>query len=107
LNEPKRSESTRKQSKKKLEDSPWLRKFKQIGDDLREVKTKVPLTQLCELKWLIEDDSLLIHCPNLEVRSDLQQQIDMLAKTNISARYLTIKYPETPDITINIAIDRS
>jgi hypothetical protein len=88
--------------KKELEDSPWLRKFKQIGNDLREVRTKIPLTQLCELKWVSEDDGLLIYCPNLEVRSDLQQQIDTLAKVDISARSLTIKYPETPDIAINI-----
>jgi hypothetical protein len=92
--------------KKELEDSAWLRKFKQIGEDLREVKTKFPLTQLCELKWVSEDDGLLIHCPNLEVRSGLQQQLDTLVQINISARYLTIKYPETSDITINIAFDR-
>jgi hypothetical protein len=87
--------------RKELDDSTWLKKFKQIGEDLREVKTQVPLTQLCELKWVTEDDGLLIHCPNLEVRESLQQQIGWLAKTKISAKYLTIKYPETSDIRID------
>ncbi len=91
--------------RKELEDSAWLRKFRQIGEDLREIKAKAPLTQLCELKWVTEDDGLLIHCPNLEVRESLQKQISLLAKTKLSAKYLTIKYPEVPDININL-VDR-
>lgn len=53
--------------KAELLNSEWSQEFKQLSDTLRAIQTEIPLTQLCELKWITEDDSLIIDCPNEEV----------------------------------------
>ena len=75
--------------KSELQNSEWLRKFKQLSDTLRYIKTEIPLTQFCELKWITEDDSLIIYCPNEEVWQELSQQQEKMAKVNQRVNRLT------------------
>ena len=78
--------------KSELQNSAWLHKFKQLSDTLRYIKTEIPLTQLCELKWITEDDSLIIYCPNQEIWQELSQQQEKMAQFNQRINRLIIKY---------------
>jgi len=85
---------------KDLQASQWLQKFKQLSEGLQRIKVEFPLTQLCELKWITENDSLVIHCPNPEVREGLAAQAGKLAKFQMGATHFVLKYPNLPDIAI-------
>lgn len=85
---------------KQLQESAWLNKFKQLSFGLSAIKTNIPLTQLCRLQWLTDSDTLIIHCPNLEVRAGLQQQSSEIAQISIGAKHFIIRYPDSPDIII-------
>ena len=78
--------------KAELQNSEWLQKFKWLGDTLRCVKTEILLTQLCELEWNTEDDSLIINCPNEEVWQELSQQSEKIAEMNQKINRLILKY---------------
>ena len=77
---PETENSLQSRLKSELQNSEWLQKFKQLSDTLRYIKREIPLTQLCELKWITEDDGLIIYCPNEEVWQELSQQPEKMAK---------------------------
>ena len=85
-----------------LQGSESLQKFKQISLALQQLKAEMPLTQLCELRWITDDDSLILRCPNLEIRQDLSEQRDKLAQLNLTVSRFIIKYSDLPDITIYV-----
>lgn len=89
------------QLKAELQNSEWLQKFKQLGDTLRYVKTEIPLTQLCDLKWNTEDDSLIINCPNEEVWQELSQQPEKIAKLNQKVNRLILKYANYQELVFS------
>lgn len=86
---------------KELQESEWLQKFKQLSEGLRQLKAEIPLTQLCKLEWITDSESLIIHCPNPEVRAGLSQQISQIAQLNIGANIFILKYPHCQDIIID------
>jgi len=87
--------------KTELQNSEWLQKFKCLGDTLKYVKTEIPLTQLCELKWNTEDDSLIINCPNEEIWHELSQQSEKIAKLNQKINRLIFKYADYQELVFN------
>ncbi|MGK7878006.1 MAG: hypothetical protein AB4426_33280 [Xenococcaceae cyanobacterium] len=96
--------SLKRKLEKELQESEWLQKFKQLSEGLSRIKAEIPLTQLCELRWVSDSDSLIIHCPNPEVREGLCQQTSKIAQLNIGANCFIIKYPNCQDIIIEPAI---
>ncbi len=90
----------KQQIEKELRESQWLQKFKQLSLGLSRIKAEIPLVQLCQLQWITESDSLVIHCPNPEVREGLCQQTAKIARLNIGANNLIIKHPKCQDIVI-------
>ena len=86
---------------KELRESEWLNKFKQLSDGLRAIKIKLPLTQLCELKFITDSQSLVIHCPNQQVREELSQQRQLLWQLNMGAKRFILKYSDYQDIIID------
>ena len=91
----------RSKLEKELQESEWLQKFKQLSAGLRQIKAEIPLTQLCKLEWITDTESLIIHCPNPEVRAGLSQQMSQIAQINIGANFFILKYPNCPDIIID------
>ena len=89
---------------KQLKESAWLNKFKQLSFGLQELKSTIPLTQLCHLKWLTDSDILVINCPNLEVREGLNQQSNQIARISIGAKYFILRHQGDQDIIIKPAI---
>ncbi|MEM9568450.1 MAG: hypothetical protein AAF974_09110 [Cyanobacteria bacterium P01_E01_bin.34] len=87
--------------KQELEESEWLQKYRQMGQSLLALKTKVPLTELCDLKWDTETDSLLIRCPNVEVWENLQKQLADIRKLQIAATRITLQFGDREDIIIS------
>ena len=85
---------------KELQESEWLQKFKRLSFGLRQIKAEIPLTQLCELKWIPDSQSPIVHCPNPEVREGLSQQSSKIARLNIGANCFILKSPNYPDIII-------
>lgn len=83
-----------------LQESQWLQKFKQLNMGLQRLKAEVPLTQLCKLKWVTEDDSLIVRCPNPEVRAGLCEQRAKLSRFKMGATRFILKYPGLPDVAI-------
>ena len=86
--------------KRELQESEWLQKFKQLSEGLRQIKADVPLTQLCELKWVTDNQSLIIYSPNPEVREGLSKQTDKIAQIKIGANHFVIKCSNYQDIII-------
>ena len=87
--------------KQELENSQWLQKFKQLSEGLRKIKEEIPLTQLCELQWVTENHSLILNCPNLEVREGLLQQSGKISQLNMGAKRFIIRYSQGEDIIIH------
>ena len=52
--------------KAELDNSQWLQKFREIGENLQLIKSAIPVTELCQLKWNTGNNGLDIHCPNEE-----------------------------------------
>lgn len=88
--------------KAELQNSEWLQKFKWLSDTLRYVKTEIPLTQLCELKWNTEDDSLIINCPNEEIWQELSQQSEKIAELNQKINRLILKYADYQELVFDL-----
>ncbi|NEN96572.1 MAG: hypothetical protein F6K50_13830 [Moorea sp. SIO3I7] len=85
---------------KNLQESQWLHKFKQLSQGLSQIKTEIPLTQLCKLEWVTATDSLIIHCPNSEVRDGLCKLSSQIAQITIGAKCFILRHPDYQDITI-------
>ena len=88
---------------KELQESEWLQKFKRLSEGLRQIKAEIPLTQLCHLEWKTDSDSLVIHCPNPEVREALSQQTAKIAQIKMGAKHFILKYQNYADIVIEPA----
>ena len=84
--------------KEELQNSEWLQKFKWLADTLRYVKTEIPLTQLCELKWDTEGDSLIIICPNEEIWRELSLQPEKISELNQKINRLILKYGDYQEL---------
>jgi hypothetical protein len=82
-----------------LANSEWLQKFKAINQLLQTVRAQVPLTQLCELKWLTDSDSLVIHCPSIEVWQDLCQQQAQLVQYRGCAQHIVLKHGDCNSVS--------
>ena len=93
-------ESIQDKLKRELEDSEWLQKYRQMGQSLLALKAKVPLTELCDLKWDTETDSLLIRCPNAEVWESLQGQMADIRDIQIAATRVTLQFGGQEDIAV-------
>lgn len=83
-----------------LNQSEWLQKFKAISTVLQTLKTDVPLTQLCDVKWDTRTDNLMIHCPNAEIRQALAEQAHTLAQLKGCATSIIVKLAQHPDLII-------
>ncbi|NEP15077.1 MAG: hypothetical protein F6K14_33885 [Symploca sp. SIO2C1] len=96
-----REESLKRQLEKELRESEWLQKFKQLSEGLSQIKAEIPLTQLCQLEWVSESQTLIIHCPNPEVTEGLRQQTSKIEQLNIVAQRFILKNPQSQDIIID------
>jgi len=88
---------------KELQESEWMHSFKRLSEGLSQIKAEISLTQLCHLEWKTDSDSLIIHCPNPEVREGLCQQRAKIAQINMGAKCFILKYPNYTDIVIEPA----
>ncbi|MEL7086138.1 MAG: hypothetical protein AAGE92_01825 [Cyanobacteria bacterium P01_G01_bin.4] len=86
--------------KRELEESEWLQKYRQMGQSLLALKAEVPLTELCDLKWDTETDSLLIRCPNAEVWESLQHHQAKFRSLQIAAARVILQFGDREDINI-------
>ncbi len=90
----------KKKLEKELQESEWMQKFKRLSEGLRQIKAEIPLTQLCQLEWKTDSDSLVIQCPNLEVREGLSQQTAKIAQINMGAKCFILKCQNYADTFI-------
>lgn len=90
----------RRQLENDLNQSAWLQKFKALSTLLQTLKSDVPLTQLCDVKWNTATDELLIHCPNPEIRHALSKQAQTIAQIKGCATRIILKLSTHPDIVI-------
>ena len=93
-------ESIQNKLKRGLEESEWLQKYRQMGQSLLALKAEVPLTELCDLKWDTDTDSLLIRCPNAEVWEGLQRQRAEIIGLQIAAANVILQLSDREDIHI-------
>lgn len=77
-----------------LEQSEWLQKFRRMGQVLTRLKAEVPVTQLCELQWVTEDEALVVCCPNAEVWASLQGQKEQIVALNLNVKQLRLQFQE-------------
>ncbi|MGK7911940.1 MAG: hypothetical protein AB4050_10750 [Synechococcus sp.] len=89
------------QLKRELEESEWLQKYRQMAQSLLALKANVPLTELCDLKWDTDTDSLLIRCPNAEVWESLKTQLTDIRCLEISATQVILQFSDREDIDIS------
>ena len=90
----------RRQIEQELRNSEWFQKFKAWGVLLQNLKTEIPLTQLCKLQWVTHSDDLLIHCPNPEIREALEQQAEKIDQLKELAQRIILKPADYPDFIV-------
>ena len=90
----------RRRIEEELQGSEWLQKFKALSFGLRQLKAEIPLTQLCQLEWMPESETLAIRCPNPEVWQGLLAQTKKMARLNLMAKRFIIKYCDRQDIVV-------
>ena len=90
----------RGQIEQELNQSEWLQKFKALNRLLHTLKAEVPLTQLCQLRWVTDNDSLLILCPNPETRAALATQQALIARYKGCAQQIVLRCSNYPDIFV-------
>ena len=90
----------RSQLENELNNSTWLQKFKALSTLLQTLKSEVPLTQLCQVKWDTDTDVLLIHCPNPDIRTALSKQSSKLEQIKGCATHIILTLADHPDIII-------
>lgn len=83
-----------------LNQSEWLQKFKAWSLLLQQLKTEVPITQLCQLQWITGVDNLVIHCPNPETRETLKQQAQTIRRLNKSANQIIVRLAGYDDFVL-------
>lgn len=76
--------------KAQVENSQWLQKFREIGENLKLIKSAIPATELCELKWNTGSNGLDIYCPNEETWNYLKPEINAIAQLPFKGDRVTI-----------------
>ncbi|ELS05145.1 hypothetical protein Xen7305DRAFT_00048860 [Xenococcus sp. PCC 7305] len=76
--------------KAQVDNSQWLQKFKEIGENLKLIKSAIPITTLCQLKWNTSKNGLDIHCPNEETWNFLKQETATIAKLPFKGDHIAI-----------------
>ncbi len=76
--------------KAEIDNSQWLQKFREIGENLQLIKSAIPVTKLCQLKWNTSSNGLDIYCPNEETWHDLQLEIPRISKLPFKGDRITI-----------------
>lgn len=81
---------------KELDDSLWLRQFRDLSQLLQSLKREVPLTQQCKTEWVSEHRTLRILCPDLGMQQALSQQastiVDLNQQANDLAKQISLIY---------------
>lgn len=77
-----------------LAQSEWLQKFRRMGEVLTRLKAEVPVTQLCELQWVTEDEALVIRCPNAEVWESLKGQERAIKALALEVKQIVLQYQQ-------------
>ena len=95
---PDEPDSLKHQLEKELQGSEWLKKFKQLSDLLLRLKTELPLTQLCKVEWKTDSDTLLIRCPNPEIRDDLLQKAAQIVQLCPEAPHIILEWADDQHI---------
>lgn len=90
----------RRKLEEELQGSEWLQKFKALSFGLSKLKAEIPITQLCQLEWMAESETLAIRCPNPEVCQGLLAQTEKMARLNIMAKRFIIKCSDRQDIVV-------
>lgn len=90
----------RKKLETEFNQSEWFQKFKALRTLLQTLKAEVPLTQLCDVKWDTSTDTLLIHCPNPEIRHALCEQSSTIDQIQGCATQVILRLTHYPDIII-------
>ena len=80
----------RDQLKAELDNSQWLQKFREIGENLQLIKSAIPATQLCQLKWNTSNNGLEIYCLNEETWNYLQLQVSQISTLPFKGDRITI-----------------
>ena len=88
----------RRQIEQELQASDWFGKFKAWGTFLETLKAQVPLTQLCQVRWITRSDELIIHCPNPEIRRAIENQAEQLAQLQGPAHQIIVRSAHVPDL---------
>lgn len=74
--------------------SEWLQKFRRMGQVLTRLKAEVPMTQLCEVQWVTEEDAIVIRCPNGEVWESLKGQEEAIIVLALDVRQIILQYQQ-------------
>lgn len=80
--------------KAELDNSQWLQKFKEIGENLQLIKSLIPATELCQLKWNTRNNGLDIYCPNEETWNYLRLEIPKISKLPFKGDRVTILWQD-------------
>ena len=76
--------------KAEIDNSQWLQKFREIGENLKLIKAEIPATELCQLKWNTSTNGLDVYCPNEETWNYLQLEIATISKLSLKCDRVTI-----------------
>ena len=76
--------------KAELDNSQWLQKFREIGDNLKLIKATIPATQLCQLKWNTSNNGLEVYCPNEETWNDLKLETTTISQLPLKCDRVTL-----------------
>jgi len=76
--------------KAQVENSQWLQKFREIGENLKLIKSAIPATELCQLKWNTGNNGLDVYCPNEETWNYLKLEIEAIAQLPFKGDHVTI-----------------
>ena len=87
---PKSENPLRDRLKAEIDNSQWLQKFREIGDNLKLIKSAIPATKLCQLKWNTSGNGLDIYCPNEETWNYLKLEIATISKLPLKCDRVTI-----------------
>ena len=90
----------RHQVEQELQASDWFVKFKTWGIFLQNLKDKVPLTQLCQVRWITSSDEVVIHCPNPEIRTALERQSSQIQQLQGPAQRIIIRCSDYPELVL-------
>ena len=89
----------RDQVEQELQASEWFRKFKTWGLFLETLKTKIPITQKCDVRWITSTDELVIRCPNSDVQDTLLHHTKLLEQmAQGPAQRIIVRHADDSDL---------